>query len=334
MQWYFIASDPLLWRNLDLSSLHSKLFNPKTASTLTVRLRACRNFTLKEPPNLTQTHVTALLHFLAASPLLERLYLQSLGSLLNSHSLEQHFRMSQSRCLMHVDLSHSPVTTPAVVTLMDRHRGTLRTLDLSNTSVGDGTLRAVSTAKVLHTLDISSCTSVSGTSIRNFLCKRFPGCLVTLTLRGLREVKITWLYNLLKLPTSSNLKTLNVEGCERLTLADLRELQAVCEGRVAIVHDAKEDDDSIGEYRRYIEFLSTDPSLPQRLGERPNEEIKKELAAMGKAGSSSGGGVGSSGGSGSGSGSGSSGGSSSSSSTSRPHPPPRIPTPPQAKSGN
>lgn len=157
---------------------------------------------------------------------------------------------------------------------------------------------------------------------------------MTLTLRGLREVKITWLYNLLKLPTSSNLKTLNVEGCERLTLADLRELQAVCEGRVAIVHDAKEDDDSIGEYRRYIEFLSTDPSLPQRLGERPNEEIKKELAAMGKAGSSSGGGVGSSGGSGSGSGSGSSGGSSSSSSTSRPHPPPRIPTPPQAKSGN
>jgi hypothetical protein len=208
--------------------------------------------------------------------MLERLYLQSLGTLLNSHSLEHHFRMSQSRCLMHVDLSHSPVTTPAVVALMDRHRGTLRSLDLSHTAIGDGTLRAVLQAQMLHTLDISSCTSVSRTSIRNFLCKRFPGCLVTLSLRGLRDVKITWLYDLMKLPTSSNLKVLNVEGCERLTLGDLRELQEAWSGRVEIRHDARAEDDSVWGYRRYIEFLSTDPSLPERLGE--TEGMKKAMA--------------------------------------------------------
>lgn len=268
--------------------LQSKLFNPKTATTLTARLKSCRTFTLKEPKALTQQHVTALLHFLAGSPLLERLYLQSMGSLLNSHSLEHHFRVSQSRCLMHVDLSHSPVTTPAVVALMDRHRGTLRTLDLSHTAIGDGTLRAVSTAKVLHTLDISSCTSVSRTSIRNFLCKRFPGCLVTLSLRGLREVKITWLYDLMKLPTSSNLKVLNVEGCERLTLGDLTELQEAFSGRVEIRHDARAEDDSVWGYRRYIEFLSTDPTLPERLGEEVEKEKKRKAeGGLGSSGSGS-----------------------------------------------
>lgn len=281
-EWYYIASDPLLWRILDLSALDSKLFNPKTATTLTQRLRSCRSFTLCKPQNLTQDHVTALLHFLSASPVLEQLHLQSLGSLLNSHSLEHHFRMSQSRCLMHVDLSHSPVTTPAVVALMDRHRGTLRSLDLSHTAIGDGTLRAVSQAKALHTLEISFCTSVSRTSIRNFLCKRFPGCIVTLSLRGLRDVKITWLYDLMKLPTSGNLKVLNVEGCERLTLGDLRELQEAFQGRIEIRHDAhaRPGDDSVWGYRRYIEFLSTDPSLPERLGE-------EKLKAMESSSSSS-----------------------------------------------
>lgn len=333
-QWYCIASDPLLWRNLDLSALHSKLFNPNTASTLNARLRSCRNFILNAPPHLQRGHVDALLGLLAASPLLERLYLQSLGPLLNSHNLEAHFRLSRSRCLMHVDLSHSPVTTPAVVALMDKHRGTLRSLDLSHTAVGDGTLRAVATAKVLRTLDISACTAVSRTSLRNFLCKRFPGCLVTLAMRGLREVKVAWLYDLLKLPSAQALRALHVEACERLALPELAELQAACAGRVEITHDAKEEDDTVWTYRRYIEFLSTDPGLPQRLGSQPGaDDIKKELAALGKPVCPGGGGGG-------GGSSSSSGGTSSasppaslpppspSSSSSRPRPRPQAPLPP------
>ena len=264
--------------------------------------------------------MTALLHYLAASPLLERLYLQSMGTLLNSHSLEHHFRVSQSRCLMHVDLSHSHVTTPAVVTLMDRHRGTLRTLDLSHTAIGDGTLRAVSTAKVLHTLDISSCTSVSRTSIRNFLCKRFPGCLVTLSLRGLREVKITWLYDLMKLPTSSNLRILNVEGCERLSLGDLTELQEAFSGRVEIRHDARAEDDSVWGYRKYIEFLSTDPTLPERLCDEVEKGKGKENEGHGSA-------------SWSGSGSGS-GGDTKVCPRPTPRGPPHLPPPPRSTGGS
>jgi hypothetical protein len=214
---------------------------------------------------LTTEHITALLHFLAASPRLESLCLRSIAAL-NPHSLEHHFRVSQSTSLMHIDLSHTPVTTPAVVAMMNKHKDTLQTLDLSYTAIGDGTLRSVSQAKSLHTLDISSCTSISRTSIRNFLCKRFPACLVELSLRGLKEVKITWLHDLLKLPSSANLKVLNVEGCERLTLGDLKDLQSVCE-RVEIRHNAREENDSVWGYRRYIEFLGTDPSLPERLGE-------------------------------------------------------------------
>lgn len=188
-----------------------------------------------------------------------------LGPLLNSHSLEQHFRLTRSRCLSHVDLSHSPVTTPAVIALMSVHRGTLRSLDLSHTSIGDGTLRAVSKAMVLHTLDISACPSISRTSIRNFLCRNFPGCLVTLSLRALKDVKITWLYDLMKLPGSAALRALNVHGCERLSLGDLEELKEAWGGRVLVGHDARDGADTVWAYRRYIEFLSGAPSLPERL---------------------------------------------------------------------
>jgi len=93
----------------------------------------------------------------------------------------------------------------------------------------------------------------------------------------------------MKLPTSSNLKVLNVEGCERLTLGDLRELQEAFSGRVEIRHDARAKDDSVWGYRRYIEFLGTDPSLPERLG----EGVEKEMEGKEKEGSGSGGGTGS-----------------------------------------
>jgi hypothetical protein len=173
---------------------------------------------------------------------------------------------------MHVDLSHSPVTTAAVVALMQKHHSTLRTLDLSHTSIGDGTLRAVSTAKVLHTLDISSCTSISRTSIRNFLTKRCPACLTTLSLRGLGEVKITWLHDLLRLPAATNLRMLDVEGCERLTLGDLKGL-ASAYPRVEVRHDAREVADTVWGYRRYIEFLAQQTqSIPEKL-EDVNDDI-------------------------------------------------------------
>lgn len=174
---------------------------------------------------------------------------------------------------MHVDLNHTNVTTPAVVAMMEKHKHTLKTLDLSYTSIGDGTLRAVSSAKRLETLDISHCPSISRTSIRNFLTKRFPASLTHLTLRGMNEVKITWLYDLLRLPTSQNLQEINVEGCERLTLGDLCGLQEFCEQRkVKVVHDAREAGDSVWGYRRYIEYLGEGPSLPERLGEEGKGE--------------------------------------------------------------
>ncbi|KAI5776368.1 hypothetical protein EDC01DRAFT_636854 [Geopyxis carbonaria] len=265
-EWYYIASDPLLWRVLDLSTLRSKSFNPKTATSLTSRLRTCREFILDNPPDLTHQHVTALLHFLSSSPMLNSLTLQKLGHLLNSHSLEHHFRFSQSRCLTNVNLNNSNVTTPAVVAMMNKHKNTLKTLDLSYTAIGDGTLRSVSQAQVLHTLDISNCPSISRTSIRNFLTKRFPSCLVNLSLRNMKEVKITWLYDLLRLPSSANLKVLNVEGCERLTLGDLKELQEAFSERLEIKHNAREVvEDNIWGYRRYIDFLGEEPNLPERL---------------------------------------------------------------------
>jgi hypothetical protein len=252
-----------LWRILDLSQLNGARFNPAFATTLRQRLSLCRSFTLQKPPHLTSSHVTALLHFLSTSAQLEQLALRDCP--LNSHGLEQHFRISRTNCLTNVDLSHSPVTTAAIVALMDRHRATLRSLDLSHTSIGDGTLRAVSSAQVLQSLDISSCTAISRTSIRNFLCKRFPACLETLSLRALKEVKISWLYETLK---SARLKVLDVTGCERLSLGDLKELQESAGGRVEVRHDAREaGGDSVWGYRRYIEYLGTDPSLEERLRE-------------------------------------------------------------------
>jgi hypothetical protein len=171
--------------------------------------------------------------------------------------------------------------------LMKQHHATLRYLDISHSAVADGTLRAISDAKVLTTLNISSCNRISRTSLRNFLCKKFPGCIENLVMQGLGEVKVTWLNELVKLPASGKLGTLRVEGCERLVLGEVRELQErlKMEGRgLEIVTDAKEEGAGVWAYRRYIEFLGTDPSLGERLG---GEEGEK--AAEGKEGESSGG---------------------------------------------
>lgn len=171
--------------------------------------------------------------------------------------------------------------------LMKQHHATLRYLDISHSAVADRTLRAISDAKVLATLNISGCNRISRTSLRNFLCKKFPGCIENLVMQELREVKVTLLNDLVRLPASGKLRMLRVEGCERLVLGEVRELQErlEMEGReLEIVTDAKEDEAGVETYRRYIEFLGTDPSLGERLGGEEGEKV-----AEGKEGESSGG---------------------------------------------
>ena len=283
LQWYYVALDPLLWRTLDFS--HLRVLTPATAPVLRARLAACSSFTLQSPRHLTAEATTAVLHFLAASPHLHTLTLARLGAALHSPALESHFRFSRARALARVDLSHSRVTTPAVVALLERHAGTLRALDLSHTRIGDGTLRAVSAARALRSLDISACAAISRTSIRNFLARRFPARLEALALRGLRDVKITWLYDLMKASAAAGgaLRALDVHGCERLSLGDLRALQAAWAG-VVLGHDARDAADSVWGYRRYIEFLAGAPTLPERLaGEASGSTGAPEKEAAGHA---------------------------------------------------
>ena len=153
--------------------------------------------------------------------------------------------MSRSRTLTHVDLNHTNVTTPAVVAMMDKHKTTLKTLDLSHTSIGDGTLRAVSSAKRLETLDISHCPSISRTSIRNFLTQVLRG--------GKTQEVVQPSYFDFVVPAEGKV------GEER---------------KLKVVHDAREAGDSVWGYRRYIEYLGEGPSLPERLGDEEGVEGK------------------------------------------------------------
>ncbi|TGZ82548.1 hypothetical protein EX30DRAFT_339833 [Ascodesmis nigricans] len=273
-QWYYIASDPHLWRELDLSALRSSSVNLITSAALASRIRSCRSFTLHNPENISQKHTTALLQFLLYSKMLTTLQLTSLKHLINPHYLIHFVTNCQSQCLTHVDLNNTHVTSHVVDALLKKFNNTLEVLNLSHTSVGDGTLRAIGSAKKLHTLDISFCPNITAISVRNFLKKRFPPCIRVLSLRDHKGVKITWLYDLLRLPASQNLKELNIEGCARLTQREIQGLVEASEGRgIVVAHDAKQlPADDIWGYRRYIEFLGEEPSLQERLAKKEREE--------------------------------------------------------------
>jgi len=81
------------------------------------------------------------------------------------------------------------------------------------------------------------------------------------------------------------LRMLDVEGCERLTLGDLKGL-ASAYPRVEVRHDAREVADSVWGYRRYIEFLAQQTQgVPEKLEDVNDDvatakEVEKKLMEM------------------------------------------------------
>lgn len=76
-----------------------------------------------------------------------------------------------------------------------------------------------------------------------------------LGLRWLLDVRVTWLFELL---SRNCVEEVDVSGCERLTLAEVRGVEKRW-GCVKVVHTAVLVEDSIWGYRKYVEYLTTLP---------------------------------------------------------------------------
>lgn len=181
---------------------------------------------------------------------------------------------------MRVDLSRTYISTSAIQALIQTNRSSLRSLRLEFSNAEDPALRVIAQAENLEYLSLLGCLSFSKCGLRLFLSKRLPTMLKTLNIRLLSDVRIGWLYKLLLKPNNI-IETIDVSGCERLTLGDLRSLQKL-KPSLKILHTARLEEENIWGYRKYIEYLS---SLPPVLSQAP----KQHLHCSGKASETCGG---------------------------------------------
>lgn len=226
-KWYYYATNPLLWRDLNLTSLRSAVFFERAPSGLASRALLCRSLSINDPAELCTSHLCAVLQYLSRSPLLETLNIISVNYMRSySTELAQIFAESVTKRLTAVNLSCTAVDSGPIVALMRRHGSSLRSLNLQLTCVGDGALRAITPGTPLRSLSIAGCYSISKAAIRAFLARRVPATLVELDLRWLHCVRAAWLRELYVAQGGDGaLRRLDVRGCERLTVGDVASLR-------------------------------------------------------------------------------------------------------------
>ncbi|RPB03636.1 hypothetical protein L873DRAFT_1786656 [Choiromyces venosus 120613-1] len=277
-EWYYIGNDPLLWHDLDLSNLRStSLPHFLVPRTLHKHLTTCRSLTIDAPISIGVQHILILLKCASQSPNLRSLSLTSIPNIRSqTKTLEQFFLSTKSQNLQHVDLSKTSISTSVIQALLQTSRKTLKSLNLEFSNIEDPALRAIAQFEVLEHLSLLDCFSLSKPGLRSFLSKRFPASVRVLKICWLPDVRIGWLYELLMKP-GNRVEKIDVRGCERLTLGDLRCLQKIKPG-LEIVHTALLEEESIWGYRKYIEYLGSLAPPPPLVGVAV-QEFKKDSSS-------------------------------------------------------
>ncbi|PWW71724.1 hypothetical protein C7212DRAFT_348796 [Tuber magnatum] len=275
-EWYFIGNDPLLWNELDLSNLrNTSLPHFLVPRTLHRHLTTCRSLTIDAPISLGVHHILTLLKCASQSPNLCSLTLTSIPNIRSqTKALERFFLSVNSRNLQHVDLSKTSISTSVIQALLQTSRKTLKSLDLEFSNIEDPALRAIAQFEVLEHLSLLDCFSLSKPGLRSFLSKRLPASVRALKICWLPDVRIGWLYELLMKP-GNRVEKIDVRGCDRLTLGDLRCLQKI-KPELEMVHTALLEEESVWGYRKYIEYLGNSAPPPPPVGvamQEPNREL-------------------------------------------------------------
>ncbi|KAH8146600.1 uncharacterized protein LAJ45_09283 [Morchella importuna] len=262
-EWYFISTAPTLHYALDLTTLRqSSLNNYVPPATLSRHLCTARHLTFNSPPHISTNSILYLLTHVSASTNLRTLTLSSMSNARSaSPALAHFFAAAQSTQLTHVDLSNTSVTTPVISALLQSHRGTLRSLILDFTEIGDGALKAIATGTALERVSIAGCFGLSKGALKRFLVRRIPGRVKAVGLRWLLDVRVAWVWEMLARAgvqegSGGVLAEVDVGGCERLTLADIERVEEKWPG-VKVRHTAVNAKDAVWGYRKYVAFLAS-----------------------------------------------------------------------------
>lgn len=152
----------------------------------------------------------------------------------------------------------------------------MKSLNLEFSNIEDPALRATAQFEVLEHLSLLDCFSLSKPGLRSFLSKRLPVTVRVLKICWLPDVRIGWLYELLMKP-GNRVEKIDVRGCDRLTLGDLRCLQKI-KPDLEMVHTALLEEESVWGYRKYIEHLGS-LAPPPPVGVGVQESKKERLSA-------------------------------------------------------
>lgn len=153
---------------------------------------------------------------------------------------------------------------------MKAHRTTLVELKLAFTEIGDGALRSIAAGECLESVSVAGCFGLSRGALRAWMVRRIPWSVRRVDLRWLVDVRVGWVGDMLarnavaeekKGAEGGRLEVVDVSGCERLTLKEVRSLEERWK-MVKLSHSAVLVEDSVWGYRKYVEYLTTLQPLP------------------------------------------------------------------------
>jgi hypothetical protein len=212
---YAVASHPLLWKHLDLSQMPRDCCANGLPPTLVARLESSTSLTLAGRIDIPSTIFKSIITIASSSPRLTSLTLCNAIDV-NEDMLIDMFRNTRGS-LTDVDLSFCHhLGSDTILALVNNHRS-LRTLNLSYTSITDEALLTLHQFHNLTDLSLKGCFNLTCASMSQFLQNSLPPRLSRLNLSYLFTVLGEWLA-----ASSVKFEHLDVRHVENITKRDIR----------------------------------------------------------------------------------------------------------------
>lgn len=267
--WHNEATQPRLWKSLDLSLLTprevaalSSIADDPRHLWLSHRLEEyTTDLLLKCPSYIGPRHLKLFEPLIRRTHKLDTLHLDRIQ--LEGPTCDELFAsLCASKCeLTTLSLRQTLISSQSLRALLVTYGPKLRHLDLSYTGIDDSSLYDIAQyCPNLESLCIDAVFRLSADAIEMFFRYRAPLTLKNLSLKYTYVLRPNWLLAYAARQaqnTCCRLQRVYIEGCDVFTIKDVKTLSALTGDKCFISHSAILEEDSLQGYRSLIDRLAT-----------------------------------------------------------------------------
>ncbi|CAN6602927.1 hypothetical protein TRVA0_002S01904 [Trichomonascus vanleenenianus] len=270
-QWNGVASQPRLWKCINLSHL----------SPSELRRLAWQTLWMDDPSRTPPLSQQALAQRIASAEAINVICpsyigpkdLRSLQLLLLHNDCLRELRLEriQVSCswatklfdalpstLVHLSLRQTLADAATVERILRLHAPQLVTLDLSYTSIEDSTLDCIASCLQLRFLYLDGVFKLTSGAIQQFLQESAPVGLAVLSLRSFYCLRPLWVFEYIKRQIRAGgpvAQSIDLHGCDLFTCKDIIGLCQMTRNNCKISHSAILAEDSLQGYRDLIDRI-------------------------------------------------------------------------------